>query len=325
MALDEQARYILDMIASAGRPPLHTCTPEQARQSFDFRPLAGQPEAVARVEDAMIAGPAGDIRVRIYTPHGDGPFPALVYFHGGGWVVGDLDTVDVPCRRIASRAGCVVMSVDYRLAPEHRFPAAAEDAYAAFRWLAENAREQHADPSRIAVGGDSAGGNLAAVVALMARDRGGPQPCFQLLLYPVTDSAQDTASYQDNADGYLLTRESMTWFWNHYMGDADRTHPYASPMRAADHRGLPPAFVVTAEFDPLRDEGEAYAHRLAAAGTPVVCRRYDGTIHGFCWMPGVLDKGRQALDDAAAELSAAFLNGVRPHGMENPTTMDEEA
>lgn len=311
MALDEQARYILDMIASAGRPPLHTCTPEQARQSFDFRPLAGAPEAVAQIEEVTIPGPAGGIRVRIYTPHGDGPFPALVYCHGGGWVVGDLDTVDVPCRRLATRASCVVVSVDYRLAPEHRFPAAAEDAYAAFQWLVENARAQQVDGTRIAVGGDSAGGNLAAVVALMARDRAAPQPCFQVLLYPVTDGALDTPSYRENAEGYLLTRDSMVWFWNHYVGDADRTHPYASPLRADHHRGLPPAFVVTAEFDPLRDEGEAYARRLAEAGTPVECKRYDGTIHGFCWMPGVLDKGRQALDDTAAALAAAFQSDNR--------------
>ncbi|WP_011301570.1 alpha/beta hydrolase [Cupriavidus necator] len=311
MALDEQARYILDMIASAGRPPLHTCTPEQARQSFDFRPLAGVPDAVAQIEEVTIPGPAGDIRVRIYTPDGEGPFPALVYCHGGGWVVGDLDTVDVPCRRLATRASCVVVSVDYRLAPEHRFPAATEDAYAAFQWLVSNARAQQVDATRIAVGGDSAGGNLAAAVALMARDRAAPQPCFQVLLYPVTDGTLDTPSYRENAEGYLLTRDSMVWFWNHYVGDADRTHPYASPLRADHHRGLPPAFVVTAEFDPLRDEGEAYARRLAEAGTPVECKRYDGTIHGFCWMPGVLDKGRQALDDTAAALAAAFQSDNR--------------
>lgn len=311
MSLDEQARYLLDMIASAGRPPLHTCTPEQARQSFDFSPLAGAPEAVAQIEEVTIPGPAGGIRVRIYTPHGEGPFPALVYCHGGGWVVGDLDTVDVPCRRLATRASCVVVSVDYRLAPEHRFPAAAEDAYAAFQWLVSHARALQVDATRIAVGGDSAGGNLAAVVALMARDRAAPQPCFQVLLYPVTDGALDTPSYRENAEGYLLTRDSMVWFWNHYVGDADRTHPYASPLRAEHHRGLPPAFVVTAEFDPLRDEGEAYARRLAEAGTPVECKRYDGTIHGFCWMPGVLDKGRQALDDTAAALTAAFQSDNR--------------
>jgi acetyl esterase len=314
MPLDEETRRILDMLAAAGRPPLHNCTPEQARQSFDFRPLAGVPEPVARIEDTAIPGPCGDIPIRIYTPQGDGPFPALMYCHGGGWVVGGLDTVDVPCRHLANRAGCVVVSVDYRLAPEHRFPAAVEDAYAAFRWLTEQARDLHVDASRIAVGGDSAGGNLAAVVALMARDRDGPQPYFQLLLYPVTDCALDTPSYLENADGYLLTRDSMAWFWNHYLGDADRTHPYASPLRAENHHRLPPAFVVTAEFDPLRDEGEAYAHCLSAAGVSVESKRYDGTIHGFCWMPGVLGKGRVALDDAAAALNAAFVGGDCPHG-----------
>lgn len=314
MPLDTQARYVLDLIASAGRPPVHTVTPDEARLAFNFKPLAGPPEDVASVRDRFIPGPAGEMQVRVYTPGNGGsggvgmdPLPVLVYFHGGGWVIGDIEAADVPCRRIANRARCVVVSLEYRRAPEHRFPAAADDAYASVQWLAQHGAELGVDTRRIAIGGDSAGGNLAAVVALMAKERGEFAPCFQLLLYPVTNHAFDTDSYRDNGDGYLLTRDSMAWFWQHYLGDADGQHPHASPLLASDHGGLPPALVITAEYDPLRDEGEAYAHRLAAAGTPVELKRYDGAIHGFCWMPGVLQQGAQALDHAADALQRAFL------------------
>lgn len=307
MALDPKARHILDLVAAAGNPPLHQRTPEQARATLVTQPLAGEPEPVASVEDHTV--PAGDaaLPVRIYRPDATGPLPALVYYHGGGWVVGNLDAVDVPCRRLANRAGCVVVSVDYRLAPEHKFPTAVEDAYAAARWVTANAGALGVDPARVAVGGDSAGANLAAVVALMSRDRGHFRLCHQTLLYPITNHAFDTASYRDNAEGYYLTRDGMAWFWNHYLGDAqDGRHPYASPLLAPDHTGLPPALVITAEFDPLRDEGEAYGRRLAAAGVPVEVTRYDGMIHGFCWMPGVLAQGGQALDQAGDALRRAF-------------------
>jgi acetyl esterase len=257
--------------------------------------------------DRTVPGAAGAISVRIYTPAGSTPFPVLVYLHGGGWVIGNLDTHDGTCRALANAAGCVIVSVDYRLAPEHRFPAAPEDAYAATQWVATNAASIGADPSRIAVGGDSAGGNLSAVVALMARDRGGPSLCFQLLVYPVTDGTTQSASYRDNADGYFLTKDMMEWFWNHYVRDAaDRRHAYASPLRAESLNGVPPALVITAEFDPLRDEGEAYAARLREVGVPVVLTRYDGMIHGFFGMGAMLSQGTSAINEAAASLRAAF-------------------
>jgi acetyl esterase len=281
--------------------------PEMARASADFRLLAGAPEAVQKVENRTIPIEGAEIAVRIYTPEGEGPFPVLVYYHGGGWVIGNLETVDVPCRMLANRAGCIVVSVDYRLAPEHKFPTAAEDAYAAVQWVAEHAVEIGADPGRIAVGGDSAGGNLAAVVSLMAREQGGPSLAYQMLFYPVTNHSYDTDSYRENAEGYFLTKNTMIWFWNHYLRDEmDGQHPYASPLLAEDLSGLPPALVITAGFDPLRDEGEAYAERLKAAGVPVEATRYDGMIHGFIWMPGVLAASRDAINRAANALKEAF-------------------
>jgi acetyl esterase len=308
MPLDPQARALLDQMAEAGAPPFESLSPEQAREMIvAMRDLAGSPEQVAKVEDSQIPTPDGKIPVRIYTPEGAGPFPILVYFHGGGWVIGSVDTIDAPCRALANGAGCIVVSVDYRLAPEHKFPAAAEDCYAATKWVADHAAELGGDRERIAIGGDSSGGNLTAVVALMARDRGGPKLVFQLLIYPVTDYNFGTGSYQQNADGYLLTKNAMVWFWNHYLrNEDDGRNPYASPLQARDLSGLPPAFVITAEFDPLRDEGEAYAARLREAGVPVDAKRYDGMIHGFFQMAGVLDQGKQAIADAAAHLKHAF-------------------
>ncbi|WP_207369128.1 alpha/beta hydrolase [Heyndrickxia faecalis] len=288
-------------------PPMEQLEPEMARASADFRLLAGAPEAVQKVENRTIPIEGAEIAVRIYTPEGEGPFPVLVYYHGGGWVIGNLETVDVPCRMLANRAGCIVVSVDYRLAPEHKFPTAAEDAYAAVQWVAEHAVEIGADPGRIAVGGDSAGGNLAAVVSLMAREQGGPSLAYQMLFYPVTNHSYDTDSYRENAEGYFLTKNTMIWFWNHYLRDEmDGQHPYASPLLAEDLSGLPPALVITAGFDPLRDEGEAYAERLKAAGVPVEATRYDGMIHGFIWMPGVLAASRDAINRAANALKEAF-------------------
>lgn len=308
MTLDPQAKFVLEQMEAAGAPPMHTLTPEEARKSIDVRALAGEPEEVGKVEDKVIPGQEGEIAVRIYTPQGQGPFPALVYYHGGGWVIGDLDTVDVICRLLANRADCVVVSVDYRLAPEHKFPAAAEDAYAAAKWVAENAPKIQVDARRIAVGGDSAGGNLAAVTALMARDRGGPSFVHQMLIYPVTHCNFDTESYNKNAEGYFLTKDSMVWFWNHYLRDGqDGKNPYASPLVADDLSGLPPALVITAEYDPLRDEGEAYAERLKAAGVAVEMTRYNGMIHGFFWMPQALEQGKKAIEQAANALKDAFL------------------
>jgi len=261
----------------------------------------GTPEQVARIEDLSVPGKHGGIPVRVYTPEGQGPFTGLVYFHGGGWVIGSIDTHDALCRSIANAAGCVVVSVEYRLAPEHPYPAASEDAYSATCWVAEHAGRLGIDPLRLAVGGDSAGGNLAAVVSLMARDRSGPRLALQLLLYPITDYDLDTASYLRYADGYLLTRDAMAWFWRQYLPDGvSPDGPYISPLRVADLSGLPPALVITAECDPLCDEGLAYAERLKAAGVEVAATCYRGMIHGFIRRHRLLRQGRKGLEELAS-------------------------
>jgi len=308
MPLDPQAKAVLDQFASMGGPQLHEMSVAQARELIlGMVALGGEPESIARVENRTVPGSAGQIPVRIYTPVGTAPFPVLVYFHGGGWVIGNLDTHDGICRSLANRVGCLVVSVDYRLAPEHPFPAAPEDCYAATRWLAEHAGSLGGDKGRIAVGGDSAGGNLAAVVALMARDRGGPKLAFQLLVYPATDTDFETRSYRENSEGYFLTRADMVWFWNHYAPrDEDRRNPYAAPLRAASLRGLPPALVITAEFDPLCDDGNAYAARLREDGVPVRLSQQDGLIHGFFQMGAVIDRGRASVDEASRALKDAF-------------------
>jgi acetyl esterase len=278
---------------------------------MNSRPQSSGPE-VARVEDRKIPGPGPDVPVRIYTPDGRGPFPVLVWFHGGGWVVGDLETADGTARRLTAQAGCVVVSVDYRLAPEARFPAAPEDCYAVTQWVAGNAGSINAGPGRIAVGGDSSGGNLAAVVSLMARDRGGVPPVFQLLVYPVIARDFETGSYRQNGEGYGITMDSMKWYWDLYLtNEADASNPYAAPLLAKDLSGLPPALVITAEFDPLRDEGEAYAKRLQEAGNTVMYLRYDGMIHGFFGMPAFIDRGRIAVAEATAALKRAFSAKAR--------------
>ncbi len=306
MPLDAKVRAFLDQMA--GMPELHTLPVAEARQGLEaMAAMQGDAEPIAAFEDRRVPGPAGDIPVRVYTPAGARPLPVLVYFHGGGWVVGSLTTHDGVCRALANRVPAIVVSVDYRLAPEHPFPAAAEDAYAATAWTAANAATIGGDADRIGVGGDSAGGNLAAVTALMARDRGGPRLVHQLLVYPVTDARFDTPSYVANADGYFLTRDMMRWFWNHYAARAaDRENAYAAPFRAKDLAGLPPATVLTAEFDPLRDEGEAYARRLREAGVPVDLTRYDGIVHGFFGMAALFDQAEAAIDEAAGALRTAF-------------------
>jgi acetyl esterase len=310
MPLEPQAQAFLEQLAATGAPPLHELSIEQARQAIvTLFGTQGDPEPVGAVQDCTIPGAAGEMPARIYSPHGTGPFDVLVYFHGGGWVIGNLEAYDATCRALTKAAGCLVVAMEYRLAPEHKFPAAPEDCYAATQWVAANAASLGGDPRRIAVGGDSAGGNLAAVVAQMARDRGGPALCYQLLVYPVTDYNFGTPSYRENADGYLLTKDAMTWFWNHYLpSSAEGSHPMASPLRASSLDGLPPAFVLTAEFDPLRAEGEAYAARLRDAGIAVTLKRYHGMIHGFFSLGAVLDQGKQAMQDAGAALRAAFAS-----------------
>ncbi len=255
----------------------------------------------------MIPGGAGQqLLIRIYQPAGEGPFPALVYFHGGGWVIANLDTYDPSCRALTNAANCTVISVAYRQAPEFRFPAAPEDAYAAYRWVLNNAASIRVDPNRVAVGGESAGGNLATVTALLARDRGAKLPVHQMLIYPITNYAFNTPSYQAFTDIMPLNTPLMQWFFNYYLRrPSDGASPYVSPLRA-NVQGLPSATVITAEFDPLRDEGEAYAERLRAAGVPVTVTRYTGVTHEFFSMAAIIDKAKQAVAEAAAGLRTAF-------------------
>jgi acetyl esterase len=271
----------------------------------------GDPEAVARVEDRTIPGPDGPLPVRIYRPtDGDDVAPGIVYFHGGGWVICDLDSHDATCRRLTNAIGAVVVSVDYRLAPEHPYPAAVEDCYAAAQWTAGHAGDLGIDPARLGVAGDSAGGNLAAAVALMARDRAGPALASQLMIYPVIDNTErcnDYPSKTENATGYFLTTGSMVWYRDQYAPEPERAaEPYCSPLRAESLAGLPPAVVITAEMDPLRDEGEHYAELLAAAGVPVLLHRADGMFHGFFAMPDILDGAKQAHEVAAAAVREHF-------------------
>ena len=301
MPVDPQIRALLDK--GAGVPATHTLPVDVARAQYESRiPLMGKPASVAGVTERVIAGPAGDLRLRIYTPPGEGPFPLMVFFHGSGFVLCSLDTHDGMCRNLCAGGNCVVVSVDYRLAPEAKFPSATEDCLVATKWAAEHAPEFNADPARIVVAGDSAGGNLAAVTALRIRDEGGPALRGQLLLYPVTDyHTPGTASYVENGDGYGLTRATMEWFWKHYLADAaDAVHPHASPLRAASVAGLPPAFVMTAEYDPLRDEAEVYGARLRDAGVPVEIVRVAGMNHGFLFWVGVVDAAAAPMAQACA-------------------------
>ncbi|MFP6640545.1 MAG: alpha/beta hydrolase, partial [Myxococcota bacterium] len=306
MPLDPQAKLVLDAM-TAGPPMDLTAGVDQLRAQFAEMSLPSDPTPVASAENRSLPGPNGEIPIRIYTPEGSGPHPVLVYFHGGGWVIGDLDTHDGTCRDLARGASALVVSVDYRLAPEHPFPAAPDDCYAATVWTAENATEMGGDPTRMAVGGDSAGGNLAAVTSLMAQQQGHPSLCHQLLIYPVTDHGFDTPSYSENAEGYFLTRDFMKWFWDQYLPNAAAgQNPLASPLRATDLAGLPSATVMTAEFDPLRDEGESYAQRLQEAGVETQLIRYDGLFHGFFGMGMVIDQAGDAMQEAGQALRNSF-------------------
>lgn len=309
MPLHPQVQAIRDQLERDRVPPLYTLSITEARER-DVKSTvagAGQPVPVAGVVNREIPGPGGELRIRIYQPHADGPWPVLVYFFGGGWSLGTLDTSDDVCRRLASGAGCLTISTGYRLAPEHPFPAAVEDCYASLAWVAAHAGELGADASRIAVGGDSSGGNLAAAVALAVRERGGPALAHQLLIYPNTDYQADTPSMRENHDEYLFNPDSARWYWGMYLASPeDGASPLASPLRCEDLTGLPPATVISAEYDPLRDEGERYAGRLAQAGVPVDARRYDGMPHGFFTMTGQVDAAGQAVSYAAGRLRHAF-------------------
>ncbi|AXG07294.1 alpha/beta hydrolase [Haloplanus rubicundus] len=305
--LHPEAREILDRV---DLPPTHALSVDGAREALrDLLVSDDPPDDDLTVRNLSIPGPDGPeapLDVRAYTPPGTDDRPVLVYFHGGGWVRGDLDTHDGLCRLLADAANCVVVSVDYRRAPEHRFPIPVRDAYAATAWAAEHAEVVGGDPDRIAVGGDSAGGNLAAAVTLLARERDGPEVDHQVLLYPVTDYDLDTDSYHANAEGFLLSRASMRWYWARYLDDElDGANPYASPLRAPDLSGLPSATVVTAGYDPLHDEGAAYADRLREAGVEVTHADYPGMVHVFASFPD-LERARDARETIAADLAAAF-------------------
>ena len=307
MPVDPQLQPLLDLLANSDAPAFNTLEPEQARAFMANLRAGARVVEGPVVADRSVPGPGGDVPVRTYVPpEGEGPFPLLVWFHGGGWVLGDLEDADAICRALCLGARCVVVSVDYRLAPEHPFPAGLEDCRAALSWAVEHAADLAVDPTRVAVGGDSAGGNLAAAVALLARDEGGPELCFQLLVYPVTDFDDATPSMVDNAEGYLLTADAMRWFYDHYIEPHERDDHRAAPLRAGDLAGLPPALVLTAEFDPLRDEGEAYGRRLAEAGVPTTVSRYDGLIHGFVSMTAFCDRAAEAEVEAARALADAF-------------------
>lgn len=310
MPVHPEAQLLLDALAEAGMPPFgEAAVPATRAMMQGFLEMQGEAVALASVSDRTIPGPAGEIPVRVYTPAGEGPLPVVVYFHGGGFVLGDLEVVDKPCRQLADAADAIVVSVGYRLAPEHRYPAAFDDCYAATEWVAANAGQLGADPSRLAVAGDSSGGNLAAAVALAARDRNGPSLSAQLLVYPVLDFDFTSDSYRRNGEGYILTRQAGTWFWGHYLGEQDPgADPCAFPARATSLAGLPPAYVATAEYDPLVDEGEAYASRLAEAAVPVTAKRFDGLLHGFFWSLAAIPSAASVIDDMVAVLRQAWAD-----------------
>ncbi len=290
-------------------PALSTLTPEKARAALRER-IANAPlecDGVADIRDTMIPGPGGDLPVRIHTPSEGNDHPLIVRFHGGGWVIGDLDTEDVACRVISNSTDSVIVSIDYRLCPEVRFPEPVEDRYAGLLWAHANAAEIGADSSRVAVAGSSAGGALSAATSLMARDRGGPSISHQVLFCPTLDNDFTTASYSRNAEGYGLTRDSMVWFWDHYLGPGGNgSDPYAFPLRAESLAGLPPATIISAEYDPVVDEAEAYADALKAAGNNVTYNCYEGMIHIFNLQVGIFDSARDALAEAADRLNASF-------------------
>lgn len=312
--LDTEVRILLDLMEKAvkeGRPPLHTLPYKAGRMAVDKMSADSEadPPAVVDVDDGAFAGPGGEIRFRRYRPVADTAalLPTLIYYHGGGFVIGNIDTHDSTCRRLANKSRCQVISIDYRLAPEHPFPAPIDDGLAAFRHIRDNARSFGADAARLAVGGDSAGGAMAAVVCQLCRDAGEAMPAFQMLIYPATDSSRKSASRTSLAEGYFLTRELMDWFWKAYTpAGTDLADLRLSPLLAKDFTGLPPAFVLTAGYDPLRDEGRAYADRLIDSGVKTTYANYPGTIHGFFSLTRFLKQGLKANDEAAAVLAAEF-------------------
>ena len=308
MPLDPQAQKVVDALAALNLKPFRDSSPAEARESMRSRTAALGPfEEVPAVADHRVPVTGGEITVRVYKPAGMGPHPVLVFYHGGGWVIGDLYTHDGICRSIVNAAGCAVASVDYRLAPEFKYPVPVEDSYAGLLWVVANATRLGLDSARIAVGGDSAGGNLAAVMALLARDRRGPRLLLQILVYPVTNHDFGTASYRENGTGFVLTTDDMRWFWRHYLSREEQGREMtASPIRAKSLADLPPALVITAGCDPLRDEGDAYAARLRDAGVAVTLTPYPGKFHGYLSMTRILDQSRVLLDEIAGALKKAL-------------------
>ena len=308
--LDPQAVALIEKAIEAGNPEMHELEPLEARRFFaeTLKAVAVEKVDVGRISERDIPGPNGDIRVRVYWPSDDvGSPPVLVYFHGGGWVIGDLETHDPVCRWLSARAQCVVVSIDYRMGPEDKFPSAVNDCVAATEWVARPGNLTNVDPTRIAVGGDSAGGNLAAVVAQKCANKPQIELCYQLLLYPATDLTRAEPSQTELSEGYRLTGVLMDWFIGHYLNsDEDRVNPDASPLFAQEFYGLPPALIITAGFDPLRDEGLRYSEKLTAADVEVKYLCYEGMIHGFMSMGGWLDKGKEALDLSGDCLADAF-------------------
>lgn len=309
MPYHPQVQLLRSQRAAEQTPPLYTLSVEQARAAdlAAIQAAAGNHEPVHQVVDREIPGPGGSLPIRIYRPQADGPLPVLVYFFGGGWVLGTVDTSDDICRRLTNTVPCVTVSIGYRLAPEHKFPAAVHDCFAGVRWVAEHVTEFDGDPGRLAVAGDSAGGNLSAAVTLLAREQGGPAISHQVLVYPNTDYRSDTESIRENDDPCFFNQNSVSWYWDHYLpSPSDGDNPLASPLRSPDLHGLPPALVITAEYDPLRDQGEQYAERLRDAGVAVELTRYPGMVHGFFAMGGVLDSAGEAMAQVTEYLRKAF-------------------
>ena len=309
MALHPQSADALEKAAAMGFPPVTDVTPEEARDNTRIgrSAIGAEVEPVGSVEDSSFPGPTGDVPIRIYRPDEDEGHPLVMLFHGGGWVIGDLDSEDTTARGTCSRVGAVVVSVDYRLAPETRFPGAVEDCYEATKWAAENSDSLGIDGSRVATTGTSAGGNLSGAVSMMARDLGGPAVSHQVLFCPVIDFDFNRRSYIEWAEGYGLTREAMIWYWNQYTGTGeDRSNPYAALIKASDLSGLPDATIIAAQYDPLVDEAVAYGDALKAAGVDTLSVVYDGMTHGFNNRTGVIDAAKEAMDQSAERILSSF-------------------
>ncbi|MEO5924125.1 MAG: alpha/beta hydrolase [Bryobacteraceae bacterium] len=338
MDLNAQAKEVMDQLGKYASPPMETLSPRAARNlpllDYAVRDLVASktakrmhtvttpmPEQIASITHQCIQGPGGEILLRFYTPEGTGPFPVLVYFHGGGWVIASPNHYDSSARALCKAAECIVVSVAYRQAPEHKYPAAAEDAHAATQWVMKNAPAFQGDPLRVAVGGESAGGNLATVACLMARDKRVLMPVHQLLVYPVTNFSFDTDSYREHSHAAPLNAAMMHWFWGHYLEtEADGQQSYASPLQSTDLSGLPTATVITAEIDPLRDDGRAYAKRLQEAHVPVHYHHYDGVMHEFFGLAALVDQARDAVSRAAEELRRSF----RAKGEDGPMPVEAQ-